>query len=538
MVQGDGSRPRASLQNTLIGAITFFVCFSLYFLYHGHLNAEKMAHESILSQLQQLQNSLKTHVGTERNVHEALDHNVQGMLNVQEQIPFLAKTISNIKAGTKENLEGIDGKVSGLTSSLTALKNTVEILQAKISSQEKQGVDTIKNADANVGDTSVASNQRLRGSADVIAQKTSLGLDTVLLVIASSKRSVYLKRCLEKVVEYHPLDPFTIVVSQDGDAAPVNHVVNSAIQALADRYHSVLSPHKVQPSLLHIKYKSTPEERGSNGYFALSAHFKWALNQVFQRAHVLSNGETTEIKRVIILEEDLEISPDFYEYFGALAPLLDRDEKLLTISAWNDNGQAKNVRDPQALARSDFFPGLGWMMTQRLYKELIPKWPKAYWDDWLREPLQRRARHSIHPEISRTLHFGKNGVSGSQFQEAYMDTMRLNGDYIHFSKMDLKYLEKDDWDHAYIQRVHDATLVTAEEFDVLVPNNKRAPSLDIPSSPQEYRVEYIGNLGFEKIAHWAGVMDNIKANVPRTAYKGIVSLWVGDVRLHLVPKGF
>ncbi len=52
-----------------------------------------------------------------------------------------------------------------------------------------------------------------------------------------------------------------------------------------------------------------------------------------------------------------------------------------------------------------------------------------------------------------------------------MDTMRLNGDYIHFSKMDLNYLEKDDWDHSYIQKVHDATLVTAEEFDVLVPEN-------------------------------------------------------------------
>ena len=46
------------------------------------------------------------------------------------------------------------------------------------------------------------------------------------------------------------------------------------------------------------------------------------------------------------------------------------------------------------------------------------------------------------------------------------------------------------------------------------------------------------NAGFEKLARWAGVMDNIKANVPRTAYKGVVSLWIGSSKLHLVPKGF
>lgn len=29
------------------------------------------------------------------------------------------------------------------------------------------------------------------------------------------------------------------------------------------------------------------------------------------------------------------------------------------------------------LYRSDFFPGLGWMMTREIWAELGPKWPKA-----------------------------------------------------------------------------------------------------------------------------------------------------------------
>ncbi len=45
-------------------------------------------------------------------------------------------------------------------------------------------------------------------------------------------------------------------------------------------------------------------------------------------------------------------------------------------------------------------------MTKKLWKEVAFKWPAAYWDDWLREPEQRRSRDCIRPEISRTYTFG------------------------------------------------------------------------------------------------------------------------------------
>jgi alpha-1,3-mannosyl-glycoprotein beta-1,2-N-acetylglucosaminyltransferase len=47
----------------------------------------------------------------------------------------------------------------------------------------------------------------------------------------------------------------------------------------------------------------------------------------------------------------LEIAPDFFGYFDALAPLLDSDQTLMAISAFNDNGMADRVRDPTALLR-------------------------------------------------------------------------------------------------------------------------------------------------------------------------------------------
>jgi hypothetical protein len=65
------------------------------------------------------------------------------------------------------------------------------------------------------------------------------------------------------------------------------------------------------------------------------------------------------------------------------------DPTLFCVSAWNDNGQKNHVKDPSKslhsksyniglLYRSNFFPGLGWMLTKKLWKELNSKWPNAY----------------------------------------------------------------------------------------------------------------------------------------------------------------
>ena len=46
---------------------------------------------------------------------------------------------------------------------------------------------------------------------------------------------------------------------------------------------------------------------------------------------------------MIIVEDDLLLSPDFLEYFEANAPILERDADTLVLSAWNDNGYRGRV---------------------------------------------------------------------------------------------------------------------------------------------------------------------------------------------------
>ena len=47
------------------------------------------------------------------------------------------------------------------------------------------------------------------------------------------------------------------------------------------------------------------------------------------------------------------------------------------VSSWNDNGFEKLVQpsDAARLFRTDFFPGLGWMLRRELWLELAPGLP-------------------------------------------------------------------------------------------------------------------------------------------------------------------
>jgi alpha-1,3-mannosyl-glycoprotein beta-1,2-N-acetylglucosaminyltransferase len=77
--------------------------------------------------------------------------------------------------------------------------------------------------------------------------------------------------------------------------------------------------------------------------------------------------------------DDLDIAPDFFEYFLGTYPILKRDPTLWCVSAWNDNGKVGLVDENASdlLYRTDFFPGLGWMLTKSIWAELAPKWPSS-----------------------------------------------------------------------------------------------------------------------------------------------------------------
>ncbi|KAK5621040.1 hypothetical protein CRENBAI_015131 [Crenichthys baileyi] len=327
-----------------------------------------------------------------------------------------------------------------------------------------------------------------------------------ILVIACDRVTV--KRNLDRLIQYRPsAELYPIIVSQDCGHAETARVIGSYGEQVT---------HIKQPELSDIKVR--PEHRKFQGYYKISRHYRWALNQVF---NVFSHST------VVIVEDDLEVAPDFFEYFRALYPILCSDPTLWCVSAWNDNGRDALIDPSKAelLYRTDFFPGLGWMLLKELWDELEPKWPSAFWDDWMRQPEQRKNRSCVRPEISRTITFGRKGVSLGQFFDQYLRYIRLNTEFVPFTKQDLSFLLKDKYDEIFIQEVYSSTSVKIE--DLQHGGNLKGPG--------PYRVQYSSRDSFKVFARNLGVMDDLKSGVPRTGYRGVVSFLHRGRRVFLAP---
>jgi len=262
----------------------------------------------------------------------------------------------------------------------------------------------------------------------------------------------------------------------------------------------------------------TPSHRQFLGYYKIARHFNFALTHIFNRDENFDS--------VILVEDDLDVAPDFFEFMAASKKILARDKTLYCASGWNDNGKREHVKDPNKLYRSDFFGGLGWMMMRDLWDgELKGRWAKSFWDDWFRNPEQRRGRSCIRPEVSRTRTFGKIGVSRGQFFDKYLKFIKLNDEYVPFTEMDVSFLEKSKYDKKFQVEVYeDAVAKTQLELG------------GISDCGQEYRVEYRDMKQFERIAKSIGIMEDNKAGVPRMGYMGIVSIRLNGCLLHIAPE--
>ncbi|KAJ8707096.1 hypothetical protein PYW08_011230 [Mythimna loreyi] len=177
---------------------------------------------------------------------------------------------------------------------------------------------------------------------------------------------------------------------------------------------------------------------------------------------------------------------------------------------------------PDLLHRTDFFPGLGWVLRRNTWTTLAPKWPAAFFDDWLRNPVNIEGRACIRPEISRTYSFGKVGVSKGLFFDMHLRNIQLNMEYVEFTKLNLTYLLKDHYDEILLR--------TVASLPVLLPEQVFS---DDSKSP--VRVMYSNAKSFQRSAKKLGLMDDFRSGVPRTAYRGIVTCYVRGRRVYLAP---
>lgn len=329
------------------------------------------------------------------------------------------------------------------------------------------------------------------------------------VVVMACNRADYLERTIKSILKYQSsiASKYPLFVSQDGEDPGVR------TKALS---------YKQLTYMQHLDFEPVRTERPGEliAYYKIARHYKWALDKLFYNHN---------FSRVIILEDDMDIAPDFFDYFEAAAALLDRDKSIMAVSSWNDNGQKQFVSDSYMLYRSDFFPGLGWMLTKSTWDELSPKWPKAYWDDWLRLKENHQGRQFIRPEVCRTYNFGEHGSSMGQFFKQYLEPIKLNDVQVDWNSMDLSYLTKENNVKHFAGMVKNAKPIQGE--DVI---------LKMHNIDGDVRIRYNDEDHFGSIARQFGIFQEWKDGVPRTGYLGVVVFrYQGSRRVFLVgPQSF
>lgn len=153
-------------------------------------------------------------------------------------------------------------------------------------------------------------------------------ISSIPIAIIASNRPNYLYRMLRKLLRAQGADPRMMTVYIDD-----LHAEATAVAKL-------------------FKIRVIHNKIGCSKNCRVQQHYKKSLTQTFD--------QYPEASAMIILEEDLEVSIDIFDYFSQTLPLLEKDPSLYCISAWNDQGYKHAVKDPAMLYRVETMPGLGW----------------------------------------------------------------------------------------------------------------------------------------------------------------------------------
>ena len=224
------------------------------------------------------------------------------------------------------------------------------------------------------------------------------------ITIMASNRPHYLYAMLAKLLSVPGVNKNMVTVYVDG--------FHDEVIALTDLLDVRIVEHNPLP----------PSH--ANTFFEVRLHqqYKFALGDTFKKH--------PHAEFMMIFEEDLEVSVDIMDYFSQFIPLLLTDESVYCISAWNDNGFKHSTNDPAMAYRSEWFPGLGWILKRNVWNEIEPKWltidQAGDWDFLLRDTRLRKDRECIFPDISRTFHMGKIGQhQNSYISNFYNETVKV-----------------------------------------------------------------------------------------------------------------
>ncbi|XP_064116303.1 protein O-linked-mannose beta-1,2-N-acetylglucosaminyltransferase 1-like [Macrobrachium nipponense] len=228
--------------------------------------------------------------------------------------------------------------------------------------------------------------------------------------------------------------------------------------------------------ILKITYKIIHVPRGAP---SINHH----LFSYYQKSWETAVATFPEAKYLAFLDEDVEVSNDWFALLMDVAPALEKDSSL-----WCVSGTTVSHRfiygDPQTLLRASRQPGWGFLFQMSSVKEAVSLWPKysnvsVLYDNFLFQVLAK-GRECIYPTLSRARHYGVGVNTVPQIHQLYfLDLPLYNGKHIRLPPIDT--LTWDSYEKRVTQQLQKAVPLTREPC---------APGFLMPSD-FEFATDYV-----------------------------------------------
>ncbi|XP_045602942.2 protein O-linked-mannose beta-1,2-N-acetylglucosaminyltransferase 1 [Procambarus clarkii] len=224
-----------------------------------------------------------------------------------------------------------------------------------------------------------------------------------------------------------------------------------------------------------------------------NANIAYALYSVLER--------WPHVDKVILLEDDLILSPDLLRYFHQAAPALTIDPTLYLVNAFGQNSYPNTASDPSTVLRAEMYPQYGWMTCRRWIEYVLPLWVPSGggvdWDWWVYTEGVRGGMDAVVPEVSRTAHAGSAGVHVTGWEQHLFFSSRLLNRDPHTTLKGIHRLVAQNYSDWMENEIRSATKLNFNDHPChthIIPNNMTGPFvlfLGVVSRSDEYNSFYI-----------------------------------------------
>ncbi|XP_042883767.1 protein O-linked-mannose beta-1,2-N-acetylglucosaminyltransferase 1-like [Penaeus japonicus] len=202
--------------------------------------------------------------------------------------------------------------------------------------------------------------------------------------------------------------------------------------------------------LINVKFTQVPVHGKDN--FKLFRYYR----SVFQ----LVARTFPDAPAVIFLDEDVEVSPDFFSFMSQTLWLLREDPTLYCINGFSATGNEGRAFNKSQLFRGSVQVEWGYAVSLDFVREALESWGEAktlLYDFWLYTSV-RKHRECVFPEVSRTRHFGIGTNTISYFKESVIRMPLQIETPVTLPWVSM--LKIQSWQQYISQEVKDATILT------------------------------------------------------------------------------